>query len=231
MNLIKINLLPYREWQEQKRKKQFQMILGLGAIAGLVLCGLIYTALTTAIDNQRSRNTSLQDGIKALDSEIKEISNLKEERRQYLERKQKIEELDNKRFEAARIIDSLDQVVPEGAYLLSIKAGDSNNTGIVTNHTIVGKAISDNKVAVFMTALPSTGVFDAPQLVGIKKTDDGQEFTLNANLLEIKIADANARSASTPVSTGMNAAVSDPAPVQTGSNPAQSSNPAQTGAK
>ena len=221
MNLIKINLLPYREWQEQKRKREFQFILIAGGILGVVLCALIYISLAAAIERQNGRNASLESGIKALDEEIKEIHSLEEQRKNFLERKKKIEELDNKRFEAARIIDTLDQLVPEGAYLISIKAGDSNNTAITNSHTIVGKAISDNKVAIFMTALPSTGVFDAPQLDNIKKTDDGQEFTVKANLLETKIEDVYSRNSSSQVGSApaMNNATS-PA-VQTSSSPAQ----------
>ena len=45
MNLIKINLLPYREILEQKQKKQFQLVMAFGVIAGGVAVFLIWGAL------------------------------------------------------------------------------------------------------------------------------------------------------------------------------------------
>lgn len=191
MNLIKINLLPYRQLHEQQQKKQFQQIMLLGAIVGIALAGLIYTALAGAISNQNSRNESLEAGIKQLDGELAEIKKLNEQKRNFLARKQKVEELDVKRFEGARVIDTLDQITPEGTYLVSLVSDTkaNKNAAMGNNAYIInGKAISDNKVALFMTALPSTGVFEQPELLSIKKGDDAQEFSLSAKLVEQKIA-------------------------------------------
>lgn len=52
MNLIKINLLPYREIQEQKQKKQFQNLSVLGALVGLVYYIYIYD-IVRLVDNTR----------------------------------------------------------------------------------------------------------------------------------------------------------------------------------
>ena len=125
-----------------------------------------------------------------------------EQKRNFLERRQKVAELDNKRFEGARIIDTLNQLVPDGAYLLSL-TGDASKNIISNQYTITGKAISDNKVAMFMTALPSTGVFDPPELLKIEKTNDGQQFSLKALLLENKVVipDSEGPSASAPASS------------------------------
>ena len=106
MNLIKINLLPYRELAEQRLKKQFLWIMIIGAIAGVVAAGLIYLALLGMVENQLGRNESLQTGIAGLDKELEEIKTLNEQKRNFLERRQKVAELDNKRFEGARIIDT-----------------------------------------------------------------------------------------------------------------------------
>ena len=186
MNLIKINLLPYREILEQKQKKQFQLVMALGVIAGGVAAFLIWGALAALISNQEGRNEELHGGIKELDAQIVKVKDLQAQKQSFLERKQKVEELDNKRFEGARIVDTVNQLVPEGAYLTSIQNIGGSNASISNTYTLVGKAISDNKVAMFMTALPSTGVFDTPKLDSINKTDNGQEFKITANLLEQK---------------------------------------------
>ena len=186
MNLIKINLLPYREILEQKQKKQFQLVMAFGVIAGGVAAFLIWGALAALITNQESRNEELNAGIKALDAQIVKVKDLQAQKQSFLERKQKVEELDNKRFEGARIVDTVNQLVPDGAYLTSIQNIGGSDANISNTYTLVGKAISDNKVAMFMTALPSTGVFDTPKLDSINKTDNGQEFKITANLLEQK---------------------------------------------
>lgn len=105
MNLIKINLLPYREIEAQNKKKAFERLLILGALVGLALAALVYFSLSSAISLQNGRNESLEAGIQQLDNELKEIKGLQERKRQFLARKQKIEELDIKRFEGARILD------------------------------------------------------------------------------------------------------------------------------
>ena len=186
MNLIKINLLPYREILEQKQKKQFQLVMAFGVIAGGVAAFLICGALAALITNQESRNEELNAGIKELDAQIVKVKDLQAQKQSFLERKQKVEELDNKRFEGARIVDTVNQLVPDGAYLTSIQNIGGSDANISNTYTLVGKAISDNKVAMFMTALPSTGVFDTPKLDSINKTDNGQEFKITANLLEQK---------------------------------------------
>ena len=209
MNLIKINLLPYREILEQKQKKQFQLVMALGVIAGGVAAFLIWGALAALISNQEGRNEELHGGIKELDAQIVKVKDLQAQKQSFLERKQKVEELDNKRFEGARIVDTVNQLVPEGAYLTSIQNIGGNNASISNTYTLVGKATSDNKVAMFMTALPSTGVFDTPKLDSINKTDNGQEFKITANLLEqkkITTAQSSVSAKSTATSASASAA-------------------------
>ena len=196
MNLIKINLLPYREILEQKQKKQFQLVMAFGVIAGGVAAFLIWGALAALITNQESRNEELNAGIKELDAQIVKVKDLQAQKQSFLERKQKVEELDNKRFEGARIVDTVNQLVPDGAYLTSIQNIGGSDAVISNTYTLVGKAIRDNKVAMFMTALPSTGVFDTPKLDSINKTDNGQEFKITANLLEQKKVTATQSSVS-----------------------------------
>lgn len=67
-------------------------------------------------------------------------------------------------------------MIPEGAYLTDIKADSPES------YTISGKAISDNKIAMFMRSIPSTGLFMQPELLSIKKVDNAQEFTLKVLL-------------------------------------------------
>ncbi len=185
MNLIKINLLPYRELQDQKQKQQLNTILALGALVGAAIVGLVYMALLGAVANQNSRNESLREGIRALDATLEEIKELNQRKQSFLERKRKVEELDSKRFEGAKIIDTLNRLVPEGVYLSELNSVGGDKVEISPLYEITGHAISDNKVAAMMASLPSTAVFAEPvELIRIEKTDDGQKFILRARLFE-----------------------------------------------
>lgn len=184
MNLIKINLLPYREEREAKQKQQFQIIMAIGLVAGLLACGAVYMALDEMVSRQEGRNASLQAGIDELKTQVEKIKNLEAEKQKFLERKRKVEELDYKRFDGARIVDSLNQVVPEGSHLTALKTESNDDAQIARTYLIEGRAISDNKVAVLMAALPSTGVFDLPELVEIQKEEDAQKFVLKSNLVD-----------------------------------------------
>ncbi|OAM25011.1 pilus assembly protein PilP [Eikenella corrodens] len=170
--LIQLNMLPYREEQDKQKKAQFARLMVFSGLVGVGLLVLTYVSLSGMILNQESRNQQLTAGIEQLNIQIKEVETLEAEKRDFLARKAKVEELENKRFEAARMIDSLNTVAPEGVYLTGIKAKD------VSTYTLSGKATSDSKIADFMRVIPSTNVFGQPSLDSINKVDSVQEFEL-----------------------------------------------------
>lgn len=222
MNLLKINLLPYREEREAKRKQQFNVIMGVGVIAGLLACGGVYMALEQMLERQESRNTSLQAGIDELKKQVEQIKSLEQDKQRFLERKRKVEELDYKRFDGARIVDSLNQIVPEGSHLTALKGEGLDANGAVVGQTYLleGRALSDNKVAILMAALPSTGIFDLPELVEIKKEEDAQRFVLKTKLVD-QVALASLLAAEAAANKSKVEAASEPAQ----SAPAQSATP------
>ncbi|PIT37202.1 hypothetical protein BHC43_08730 [Snodgrassella alvi] len=173
--LLKINLLPYREALQTKQKKQFQTLLAVAALIGIGLAVLGYLAIDSRVSSQEARNQVLKDGIDKLDGEIKQIAQLQDERKNFTARQEKVEELSNKRFEAARILDTLNTLAPLGLYITSIEAQDANT------YVINGKAFSDAKTAAFMNALPGQ-LFTTPELLNIKRVNNTQEFSIRIRL-------------------------------------------------
>ena len=188
MDLIKINLLPYREELNQKKKQKFNVLMAASGIIGIGLSIVAFLGINQAISAQESRNAFLEGEIKILDTAIAEIASLKAEKEDFLAKKQKVEELQSKRFEGAQIIDTLNQLIPEGVFLISVSSSDEKN------YEIKGKASSDNRIAMFMKSLPSTMLFEQPELLEIKKTDNGQDFVIKSDLItpKNKILDAGA---------------------------------------
>ena len=172
--LIKINLLPYREEIKQRKRQQLKILMLSSLLIGVGLSAIAYLAINNAISDQESRNAFLEAEITKLDNDLGEIKKLQQEKENFLAKKQKVEELQEKRSQAAYIIDSLNVVIPDNTYITSL---DAENP---TSYKITGRAISDNKIAMFMRSLPSTGIFMQPELLEIKKIDNYQEFNIKS---------------------------------------------------
>ena len=179
IELTRINLLPYREEIKQRKQQQFKVLM-LGAFAvGLGLAAATYLGIDNAISNQEGRNNFLQTEIDRLDRELGELDKLQQEKEAFLAKKLKVEELQEKRYQAAYILDSLNTLTPDNTYLTALEAESP------TSYKISGHAISDNKIAVMMRSLPSTGIFLQPELLSIKKVDNYQEFTLKSSINQV----------------------------------------------
>lgn len=203
IELTRINLLPYREEIKQRKQQQFKVLM-LGAFAvGLGLAAATYLGIDSAISNQEGRNNFLQTEIDRLDRELGEIDKLQQEKEAFLAKKLKVEELQEKRYQAAYILDSLNALTPDNTYLTALEAESP------TSYKISGHAISDNKIAVMMRSLPSTGIFLQPELLSIKKVDNYQEFTLKSSINQVNTS----APAPTAQSSGeMAEPVAEPAP-------------------
>lgn len=178
-NLIKINLLPYREEMNKRKQQQFKTLMYGAVLTGVAAVAATYLFIDNMINNQSERNTLLETSIAHLDTELSEIQKLKQEKDAFLIKKNKIEELQLKRLQAAKILDSLNEAVPGSTYLTSLDAVTADS------YRLSGRTSSDNRVAAMMRAMPNTGIFKQPELLSIKKNNLHQEFTLQATLQPI----------------------------------------------
>ena len=102
-----INLLPWREERREELKKEFLMILGGFAAVGAVIVLLWQFLLSGDIDYQKSRNNFLQQRIKELDAQVKEIKSHKSKKDQLIARMQVIQSLQGNRPQIVHIFDEL----------------------------------------------------------------------------------------------------------------------------
>lgn len=178
-NLIKINLLPYREEINKRKQQQFKTLMYGAVLIGLASVVGTYLFIDNMTNNQLERNALLETSIAHLDTELTEIQKLKQEKDAFLLKKNKIEELQLKRLQAAKILDSLNETIPDNTYLTSLEAVTADS------YRLNGRTSSDNRVANMMRAMPNTGIFNQPELLSIKKNNSYQEFTLQATLQPI----------------------------------------------
>ena len=86
-NLIKINLLPYREEINKRKQQQFKTLMYGAVLIGLASVAGTYLFIDNMTNNQLERNTLLETSIAHLDSELTEIQKLKQEKDAFLLKK------------------------------------------------------------------------------------------------------------------------------------------------
>lgn len=164
MSMTMINLLPWREEQRQDQKKQFLVVLGMTALAAVIIIILMHVQMQGKIDYQLSRNKYLQREIEKVDEEIKEIKELQKVRRSLVERMEVIQDLQGSRPEIVHLFTELVSTVPNGVYLESLQ-----QTG--SNLLINGQAESNARVSTYMRNLAASEWLKDPNLTVIEIED------------------------------------------------------------
>ena len=160
-----INLLPWREWERERRKNEFLIRLGGSLVLGavLVLAGGWY--LDNSVDQQNARNQFVKDKIAVLDQQIAEIRDLREKREQLLARMRVIQELQGNRPVIVRLFDELVRTLAKGVYFTAMKL-----EGPVLS--VDGTAESNNRISSEMRNLDGSDWLKEPNLKGIKENSN-----------------------------------------------------------
>lgn len=180
----RINLLP---WREQLRKEQDKQLLTFGVFAWAVMGLLVfygYTHVTGLLEVQNGRNKYLKDEIAKLDRVIKEISGLKQKRRELVERMKVIYKLQSDRTKMVHVMDELVRTMPEGVFYQSLK-----QSGDVIS--LKGIAQSNARVAALMRNFEAAEWFDHPNLEGINAEQD-KELGIRVSNFTMKVVQRSA---------------------------------------
>ena len=159
--MILINLLPHREAARKRRKDLFNVSLGLSALAGGLLAGLIFLWFQTQISLQQGKNQLLQTEIKKFDVQIKDIAGLEAEISALRARQQAVEDLQSDRNLPVHLLTELVRQLPEGVYVSSMRQ-DGQNVALQ------GVAQSNERVSELLRNLGNNSSwFARPELVEI----------------------------------------------------------------
>lgn len=182
--MARINLLPWRAERRKSRQKEFAGMLGLSALAGVLLTFLIVSYYNGRIGGQNERNQFLRSEITKVDGQIKEIELLDEKKSKLLARKEVIEQLQSNRSQMVHLFDSLVRTIPDGVTLTAIK-----QEGDIL--TLSGRSQSNARVSTYMRNLESSGWMTNPDLniIEAKGANAGLPYEFN---LKVKLANPNA---------------------------------------
>ena len=174
-----INLLPWREELRKQRETEFYILLGVAAVVGILLFFAWMQYTNSLIDNQRARNSLLNNEIAILNAKIKEIEALEVRRNRLLQRKEIIERLQADRTQMVHLFDEMVRTIPEGVQLVSIK-----QDGKVL--TLKGVAQSNARVSSYMRNLSGSNWLHNPDLDIVEASEEDRnykyEFTLRVGI-------------------------------------------------
>ena len=197
--MILINLLPHREAARKRRREAFYTALGISALAGGVVAGIIFLWFAAQISAQQERNTLLSNEIRKLESQIKDIANLQSEITALRARQQAVEDLQADRNLPVHLLNELVKQLPDGVFVSSLKQDNQ----IVT---LTGMAQSNERVSELLRNLGNNSPWlSRPELIEItagsvaltaRDTRRVANFTMRVRLLRASEAQKAAAAAS-----------------------------------
>lgn len=180
---IRINLLPHRQIKRAERQRQFNLMLVATAVAAAGIVFMGQTVVNTKINIQAERNSRLEVANLNLDKEIAEISELKSQIKDVLERKQVVENLQSNRSLSVIVLDEIARQVPEGMYIKSVK----QQGGQIF---LEGYADTNGRIASLVRSFSSSVYLESPSLTEIKSTTINglkqNNFTMSVKLKGVK---------------------------------------------
>ena len=182
--MANINLLPWREWERERKRKEF-----LVNLAGVVLLAAMLVVgwgqyLSQAKDNQIARNKYLEDKIAVLDERIAAIANLKQEREELLERMRVIQQLQGNRPVIVHVFDQLVNTLSKGVHYLQL---DMNGTTLA----VQGVAESNNRISALMRNIDGSEWFKNPNLKSIKEDPENSDYGPGASNFDLTFSQVN----------------------------------------
>ncbi len=159
--MILINLLPHREEARKRRKEAFQATMFASLLLGLAIAGAIYWWFQIMITDQQNKNAFLQQEIKVLEGQIKEIASIEDEIASLRARQKAVEDLQSDRNLPVHLLTELVKQLPDGVYVTAIRQSGQTIT-------MQGMAQSNERVSELLRNLASNTPWLAkPELVEI----------------------------------------------------------------
>lgn len=176
--MARINLLPWRAERRKARLQEFYALLGVAALAAVLLSGLIVFYYGGQVDGQNARNEYLQQQITAVDAQILLIADLDKKKARLLKRKEVIEQLQSSRSQMVHLFDELVRTIPDGLRLDNIQQNGDQLT-------LMGFAQSNARVSMYMRNLQASGWMTKPDLkvIEAKGEDKGLPYSFSLNVV------------------------------------------------
>lgn len=147
--MARINLLPWRQEERERRNKEFITLVAAVTLLALLAAFATWSYFNNELEEQRDANALIVKENARLDVILTDIESLEQRREDIISRMQVIQDLQGRRPVPVRIWDDLAKAIPPELYLTNLKReGDLI--------TLTGKADNPNMVSSLIRNLDSS---------------------------------------------------------------------------
>jgi type IV pilus assembly protein PilN len=160
--MMRINLLPYREHARQERQKRFVKITVTAWVTGIIIAAMVMMVVDYLRLQQEQFNQNLALSNQKLQSQVKDMGQLKKDIKGLEARQKAVLALQSRRNDAVVLLNDLSRLTPSGLYLTAIQdKGDWVQ--------IQGVTTSNDKISELLRQLEqAASSLRAPELLEIK---------------------------------------------------------------
>jgi type IV pilus assembly protein PilN len=171
MQVLRINLLPYRQMQQQAKRQRCERHLMLAFCSGVV--ALLACVLLQHIHDERQdqRLHLLQNEHALLDQQIQQQSQLQKEIAELNTELQELAHLQQQRFQIVHLLSELARHVPPEIRLQTVRQKSDQLS-------LHGTATAHQDISNLLENLNQSAMLSAAQLQHTTKTGDRQDFLI-----------------------------------------------------
>jgi type IV pilus assembly protein PilN len=182
--MARINLLPWRDWERERKKKEFFTNLFGVLVFGGVMLFIAGWTLDNNLEYQNSRNAFLQKEIDALNVRIAEIQTLQKEKKELLARMDVIQQLQGNRPIIVHVFDQLVETLSKGLHFRNLEMSG-------TELKVSGTAESNNRISGLMRNIDESEWFAQPNLRMIKEDPKNTIYGPQASTFDLTFTRVN----------------------------------------
>lgn len=167
--MSRINLLPWREWERERRNRGFFARLLASAVMGLCVAATAGLYVGRLEDRQEGRAAALRAQTAELDGRILRLERLRSQSAALEARLALVLQLHEERSEVARMLHEVARTAPAGAHYETLAR---NGNAISAS----GTAASAARISALMRRLAASETFGMPALRGIREDPDHPHY-------------------------------------------------------
>ena len=178
--MTRINLLPWREWARERRRRAFLFRIGAAACGALTLAFLAGEFLDRELARQEERHAFLRERLALLDSRIAQLRTLRGEEAHLAARLSVVRALHGDRDTVARMLHEAARAASAGTHYTSLAL-------VADTLSATGAAESAGRISGLMRNLAASDVFGPPTLQNIEEDPGNQVYGGRAVRFELSI--------------------------------------------